>query len=723
LLGALALLLFCGEAFFPVGAALADSIRGLFDFTYNSVEMESLDMVSAQRTETDSSGFRQQYNLSLDKSFFPNLRLSAGGIFEKYDQDTSMGGQEYTSQRTNTRPYADLTLDNRLFRAGLGYSKREEERKSFGFPARGNINERHNALFGWKPEGLPSLDLRLDKSDLYDRTRQIQDSSLTSTTLNSSYVGEKFTIQYNPGLSELVNRIDDYEMQSVNHNGRFSYSDSFFNKRTRFGATYNVSDRQQRISAHGAGELAEQLGQVSGGLFLESDILDLVELDSLSALVDGQSSAISSVNIGTAASQVAKQLGIDFGTDTEVNALRILVDKELPPELADFFVWDIFVSDDNSSWQFARTVTGAEFDPFANYFQLDFPGLMARQIKVVVRPLRVNSMPPESADPQYANIQVTELQAFVRTPLADGETKNSSTSHQLNMDARTRLMERYALTHTASFFMTKTDPGLGERATLSNALSASHRFTEILTGSARLQREDITDPRDSGVAHGYSLSLRAEPLPTLRHTLVVSGRQAELGDEETTRNSVALQNRAELYRGIDVFLNGSAGLQTQGNGREQESVSLNMGADLVPHRSMTITANRSETNSDYSGGGLPEGSRKNSRSGLGLTWRPFQTLYLVASYGVVEQERRNDTLINYSLSWSPFPYGTLQLLLDYSEELRSEDQEKVTTFRPGLRWEIAPRINLTLAYYISESDSIFQTSEMETLSANLKIVY
>ena len=709
-------------ALIPGKTARADSVRALLDFDYSASDLEYLDKSTGLVTQTDTSSWGQKYNLGLEKSFFPNLRLNAGGIFEKQDMDTTIDGVETNSQRINSRPYADLTLDNQLFRGGLGYSKRESEQKGAGL-GRTDVNELYSTIFGWKPEGLPSIDLRLDKNELYDKDRQFMDSTTTTTSMTARYNTEKFDLKYSPSLRDLENRIDNFEVRDTNHVARLAYSDNYFNKRTTFGATYNINARQQDILSHGAGELSDEITQLVAGLFVASDSPTTAILSPLATLIDGLYAQITTVNLGTNAAAERKNLGLNFGIVTEVNSLRVYVDKNLASAVSDWFSWDIYSSDDNTTWQFERTVSLAPFNTFQNYFEIDFPSLSTRYIKVVVRPLRLGSVPGFSADPQYADIFVTELEAYVRTPLPDGHTKNSSTTHLLNLDARTRVMDEFPLFHDASFFLSQTTPGRGERTTLSNALSASHRFNPILSGNARILREDINELTESGAAHGISAALRADPLQTLSNTLVYSGRQEKIGEEDSLRNSLFLQNRAALYQGVDVFLDGGLSRKTEAAGEQQDTVLMSLGTNVVPHRTMTLTGNYTQSTTDTTGGLYPDAQRKETRMDVGISYRPFQTVYLSAALSQVEQETRTDTLKNYSMNWSPFPYGTLQLQFDYSEELRTEDEAKVTTIRPGIRWAIAPKIALTVSYLMTESESLLQNVEIQSIYANIKLIY
>jgi hypothetical protein len=716
------LLYLCCWFFIPAPQpALADSIRALLEFDYNTFDLESMDKATGLKSETQSETWGQNYHLNLDKTIYPNLRFNAGGIFQKDETDSTINDEDRVTTLTNTRPFADLTLKTPVYTAGVGYSKRDAEAQVDDLSRQTNINELYNAILGWRPEGLPSFDMRLEKADFYDQDRELQDTTQTTASLICRYANDKLDLQYRPFFLETEDRVNSIDTKTTIHNGRVNYSESFFNKRSSFSTTYNVSRMEIDTIAYGTGEVNSPLFPFSG----LSDLDDSPTLGALTvnpALIDGDLATSGGVNIGlppAASDRQPRNVGLGFVSDTEVNNLRIWVDRELPNDIADFFSWDIYTSADNENWHRETTVTTAPFDPFQNYFDIDFPSVTTRYIKVVVTPLTV-ILPNATSFP---DIFITEIQPYVTKPVQDAEGKNTTTTHLVNMDMRTRLMQSEELFHEISYFLVKTDPGADERYTLVNAFSGFRQLTPVFSGNFRLSREDITETTDDGEAYGYSASLRADPLPTLDHTLLFSGRRESIGDEETDTDSLFLQNRAELYKGIDAFLQGGLHRKTQETGEQDDSTIVNFGATVVPHHALTMTLSYSGTSTDQSGGDRAEGTLKDNRMDLGAAFRPFQTVYLFASIGRVEQDGKQDTLQNYSLNWSPFPYGTLQLQFAYSEDLRSEDQSKIKTIRPSLRWAIAPRISLDLSYMVTESDSVRETVDLKSFNAIVKMIY
>ena len=93
--GLLALYLIAGFSLVPFtsGDASADSLTGVLDIGYARSESKTADSFGV-KTNTQSSGFSQQYRLALNKSFYPNLNMNAAGIFDKAMTDSDSGGRQ-----------------------------------------------------------------------------------------------------------------------------------------------------------------------------------------------------------------------------------------------------------------------------------------------------------------------------------------------------------------------------------------------------------------------------------------------------------------------------------------------------------------------------------------------------------------------------------------------------------------------------------------------------
>ena len=128
------------------------------------------------------------------------------------------------------------------------------------------------------------------------------------------------------------------------------------------------------------------------------------------------------------------------------------------PSSSSSFLWDVYISTDNVTWNYHAGPFTALFGPFQNSFEIDFPNVTTRYIK---GPIPLSSLVPGSA--AFPNIFVTEVQAFLKKPAETVRGRTSTITQNLNIDTRTRILDTPYLYHTFSLFYTKqTHPGSTE---------------------------------------------------------------------------------------------------------------------------------------------------------------------------------------------------------------------------------------------------------------------
>jgi hypothetical protein len=317
---------------------------------------------------------------------------------------------------------------------------------------------------------------------------------------------------------------------------------------------------------------------------------------------------------------------------------------------------------------------------------------------------------------------VTEIQAFLSRPSADVKGKTDRTTHIFSTDSRTRLLDIPTLYYEFSYSLSKASSS-PRNSLLTNGFSLAHQFNEVFSGGARVAREDIDEPSSDGASYIYSASLNAVPFNTLSHTLLFSGRNDVLGDESVDRNSLFLQNRAHIYKGLDTFLHGGITKTTPEIGQDQDTTSWILGVSATPHRILTLTYNMDSRKTDSSGGGIPDETRTDRRRDLSLTYRPFQTVYVTGILSRVIEPDRKETLKNYTLNFSPFPDGALQINVFYSERLNTEDDGKSRSLNPSLRWNITNRAILEFSYQKIKNESDRGSSDLKTFNVNTRLIY
>lgn len=701
---------------------IAEGIGAFLELNYNNSRTDTEDETGVS-TKTKSDNFKQLYNLSLNRSFYPNLFLNAGGTFENSVTESSVDDQESESSFTSLRPFIDLTLRNPVFTAGGKYNIRELKISGTDADQLTTINENYSAVFGWKPAELPSLDVRFDTTNFYDRDRSIQDTTVDFLSLSLRYIPEYeqlkgLEVRYQPTYTKINNRLDVVVTTNTTHNGRFTFADTFYHRRISLSSSYNISHTETEITTSSAtGEILTQLFPFSG-LSSIDDTPDEGALNENSELIDGNLAAGAGVNIGRGDTK-PRNIGLDFVTASEVNVIYIWTSRELPSQIVNTFSWGIYTSQDNQNWTLFSTVPAAVFGSFQNRFEINFSNVKTRYIKVVTSPLSPAeaALAPGFTDPD--NIFVTEIQALLKTPSSeiDKTVHDSTTNHIYNLDIRTRILDVPSLYYEFSYFLTKAASAF-TNTTLSNGLSVSHSFGSDVTTQARVSREDTVLQEENGVSYLYNASVTARPLQTLSHTLNYSGELQEKEGERNNSNSFFFNNSAELYKGININLNGGVSFQRKGSGENTRNMAFSFGSGIVPHRRLTIDLYYSSGETRQTGGDQ-DLSDKTERETLGMSYKPFDTVYLLISFERIKTNVETKDLMNYGANWSPFPDGSLQFTFSYNENLNS-DGEKVTLISPNIRWNITRRTYLDVSGQLLKSESVSQKSDSIISSATFR---
>lgn len=705
----------------PVRAE-AEGLSGYLELSYSNLDTRSED-ATGNTTKTDSESLLQRYNITLDKKLFPNLTLLAGGFFERRATSTETDGTDIDTTLTRVRPEIQLRLRTPLYLVETLYNRTEEKQKNSGSSSITTVQENYYSTLQWRPDGFPDLKLQYFRTNLFDRDRRFQDSTDDRFRLTSEYKPAKsLFLRYEGLLAELDNRVEDILTRELSHAGQVVYTDRWWRGRVTVHSDYNVSYGETEIIAGAGGEVVFPVPAFAG-LSAVNDVPESGALDPNPALIDGNVTSGAGINLGLpppGGDARPRNMGLDFASDTEVNRLLVWIDRDLPQGIADAFSWQVYTSEDNQDWSLRMTVSPARFDTFFHRFEIRFTNVTARYVKVVVSPLS----PTIPSATGFPTVLVTELQAEILKSADEVRGTQYRTSHIYNLDIRTRILQAPILTHEFSYVLVKRDPAPSDY-TVSNGVSASHRFTQKVFGVARIAREDGRQKQENRVAYLYTASLTAVPLETLRHSLVFSGREETTGGKKTDSKGVFLQNTAKLYEGIDVALGAGASAITSETGRETESTQVNAAATLIPNRKVTLNLYYTDKTSTSSGGDLPEETTEVTRTGeANLSVQPIQALYLFGSYRIERrsgQEKRD--IQNYSLTFSPFPDGTLRFGFFYNETIRSDDDAKERIISPNIRWNITRRMYLDIAYSKITTDSITLSNDTEVISGTLRISF
>lgn len=726
------------------GAARADGISGLIEEEVSKGSTDLSDAASgAQRLQT--AQFTQRYRLAFDRALWPNLRFSTGGLFEQLlgSSDSLTTSSDLSSRTSNL--YANLAFGSQVLSGAAGYTRREAGSGAAGNPL---VAEELSASLGWRPEELPSLAFRYAHPTLHDASGRVQDTVADAATLTLAWNPRpKLSLRYTFDWSNPRDNLRLSETIAVRQTGGADYGATFAAWNTTVAASLSVATRRTLVNAAGDGAtLATQQFPIQGLSAVESFPATpaLVALTPNPGLLDGNLTAPASINLGVAATPPGDpnvrsvDLGLRF-TDavTPVNALYVWVDQSLVDQargldLAAKFTWTAWQSDDNLHWTQVPVVQPAwcrvgpdcapvVFPALQNRFEISIQPTQAQYLKVVTRPL----VAADTSDPRFANVMVTEVQALNVQAVMRSSGWQKSDTQLLTLGLRTQLLGRSDLSFDSSVQLARNGQtggeGLGVAWIVASGLSYGRKLSPIFLLSGRVARQDADQLRGHTGAWQWGVSLGAEELPTLGHSLSYSGQASTSAAGTATSNSIAFFNHATPYRGIGLQAGISWSIANSPGGETNRSNLLTLSASLQPHPKLTLSAGYGRTGSVLTGGARPSETQVQQHLDAGLSFNPIAALYFAGGLTWTKTEVQDYTLANLQAGFSPFQGGALQLTFGFNQTLDSGGAV-TRQIAPGLRWNVNRSIVLTASYSLLDSSGgAAGETHQRTLGANLRI--
>jgi hypothetical protein len=712
---------------FPSAAnaqGIFQGFSGLLEFNYSLISSKTTDALG-NTTKITTNTYNPRVTLSVNTNLFPKLNLNAGGVFEK-NISLSSGEQENTrTTLTRFRPYVYLTLTDPLYEASIGYNRREDTTKVTDTPHFTLISDDYLAILKWRPVGFPSIETQFERTNTYDERKEVQNTTRDYISLLSRYNYEGLDVRYQGSYIDTNDKFNNVDTKDMIHSAWLSYSNSFFNRRVLLSTTYNINYEEVKTTTQGTGTVGVQLFPLAG-LSLNDDTVNPITLGSNPALIDGNLGVSAGINIGLpplAGDNRERQMGLDFFVATEVNQLFLWFDRDLSTatDVVNFFSSNalgirVYQSPDNLNWTQVAPVS-VSLGQFQNRFEINFPGVTARFLKVVTKPLQ----PFVPVASSFPDIFVTELQAFLNKPVPGRKSRTTRTSQNYYFDSKTRILDIPLLFYELGYYYTRIDPNGQLRYTVSNGFSVNHRFSQVFSGRARVARENGEEQKEHRTAWIYDASIEAIPLKTLVNRLVFSGRDETIGGKRNNNNSIILYNIAELYKGIEMNLNVGQNFSKDESGLRTDETDVQILATVIPSRTLNMTLDYKYSIIDQSGGENPIGSANRHTGEFILSYNPFRTLFVVATIDVSAQTGQKTSVTqNYGFNWSPFPDGALQFRFFYNENLATTGiKERI--INPGVRWYLTRRSYLDFSYQRNVNKSASQKTDENFFNAQLKI--
>ena len=707
------------SAFFLPSNACADGVAFRGDFSYTNSDLEVTNKSTDEKINSDLYRFRQRYNFNLFKTIYPLLTFRAGTHFELDNVESKTEGSKVTREERTLRPFVELTMDNRLYQASLSYTRLQKNRDVTDIPNEEDVRDTFTSFLGWNPVGLPRTTLRYSQIYSSDDPKTVDDVQ-KSLILETDYDWRELRLRYSYTRLDTDDKLNDFDTLDQTHFGKIEYLHGFLDGRLTLNTGYRIQYNTFRFSQGATAEVPRQRAQ---GLFsLDNTPADGPALAVNNALIDGNLIASAGIDIGLAGDETTlTNIGLDFGFAVAVDQIRVWVDRRLSNVVANSFSWDVYTSPDNtnnSTWTLITTVSPADFGTFDNRFEILFPPVTTRFIKVVTTPL--SPTVPDANN--FPNIFVTEMQAFITASDQTSDNKITTTDQQYELGLTSKLSRKTVVGYNLFVSSRKEDQGTFDekRSLIANDLYVNHVFSRIFSGSARLGRTDSDEDDEDTVTYDYSAFLRGAYLRTFNQTIAFSGtHEIRKDDSKDTKDelSLTLRNNATLYRNWTAFLDAAyRSDRPLASDRKQKSIVLKTGTNIQPNRKLTINMNYQwqrflnpdqKTEYDYD---------------INVFFLPVKTLSFNARLQWIKRVGSPlRKFQNYNVNWSPFPDGNLQFFFNYSESFRSEGIERERSIGPGLNWIIGPYCSFEMFYTFIESESNTQEIKNHRLFAELRI--
>jgi hypothetical protein len=631
-------------------------------------------------------------------------------VYAKNDVD----GEETWSRSTLKRPSLELRWGADPFNADLSYDRNQTEISGTGFSKVTTIVESYQGRLGWKPADLPSLDVFLGRTNDYDVDRDFRDSTVDQISWTSFYNALRtLQVSYRGSYTESKDNLNGVDVKALGNDLWTQYTDRWLHDRASVQASYEISRSDTDIDVSGKGGAVTLQVPPFEGLSLLTDTPQLGALDPNPFLVDGDVFASSGVNIGVppvGGDMRPRNIGLNFFAEAEVNTIWVWIDRnQLPASFVNFYQWSVYTSSDNLTWTLRAQVGSVPLVEFRTRFEITFPNVRAQFVKVVVNPLTATVAASDPTFPNPDSIDVTEIQAFITQPITaqSRSTSLTSTTQIINTTANVIILRKPQLYYDFSYTKTRSDTSVGPPVSswnLANALNVSQPLSRIFTASGRAARLDMSFENGTGTTYQYTASLDAYPVATLSHNLSYTLIKDEKPEGTTTTNGVSLSNTAQLYTGISAYLNLGYSTQSNFNGTDIKSASLNGVISVVPNRVISVTLGQGFSESRISGLGPEEVTSRSRSTDLSASFSPYQSLYAYGSWSWQKTDVRSDLLQNYNVNWIPFQGGDLVFNFSYNESLSQADDSKSRALNSTVRWNLSPGSFLSFYYSIIKSD-------------------
>jgi hypothetical protein len=712
------------------GPALGDGLGAYVEVDFIQSQQKTTDS-SGRTTISDSITLPQRYRLYLDKQFAPTVQLNANGFYEWTPGWGTVDGLSSDVSANRWSVFASMVLGPPVLNVTPYYGRRQEwvDGTTAGVSSSSPtlINQYYGLFAGWNPFGLPLLSLRIGRTEDWDAARSFRDNRADEIIFTATYNDvENLLLQYGLRYLHNTNYINGVVSTDLNQAAQVVWTGSFFERTLSTSVNYQVALRNSTVGGSRNGTVTLQQFPVAGLSLVETfpSTPSASTLAPNPALIDGNVTASAGVNIGfapaLAGDQNYRDLGVQFAnTSTEVTSLWLWVDRALPAEIWRTFAFTVWQSDDNATW-IPVSAGSAIFDTFQNRFEIPIASTRARYLKVVTKPLP----PAVTVDRQFADILVTELQAYLVQAAGSVPYETSQLSGVFNGSLRWLILRDWNLAYGFALNASHLNDFVPRDWSVLNTFSASRPIARSVSVSAQVERTDSAQTnRPHEAVNRWGVQLSWLPIPGIGTSLTYSGFYSTLSIGNVFSNGLMLTASFDPYQGVSLF--GTAGYNWTRNerGEELNGANATVGLTLTPMQALTLTGTWGlNTSLPSATGATLLLADRTTLLQASLTFTPVAALYFNA--GVTRSTGTSQgpqTLANFSAGFSPFAGGQLLIRFGWDEWLDSQSQSRNRIFGPSVRWNIRSGTYLNVSYTWNDTVQPLLLQQARTLFAQLVI--
>ncbi|GJM43845.1 MAG: hypothetical protein DHS20C21_06870 [Gemmatimonadota bacterium] len=645
-----------------------ESVRGHLDLTVVQSEVDGV------RRNT----LRQEYTANWSRNLLPNIRTRAALRYTKFDLRDN---QTPDVSREEIQPSGELVWRHPQWTFSSSARRRDADLSTL---AGRQINDSWAFSLITRDLDLPRVTLRYDDNHIFDRDvpgtgRDTRDKRFQA---GLDHTVRSHAVSYNFTRRETDNIVSEVMSEEYGH--LFQWRAPTYRPASRVTLTsnYTMSYRQQTDRRMTEGTIPTILnGPV--GLYAEDSSPDLGPLTAFASLTDLNTSdpAEPSIDIGGAPGN--HNLGLDLRFERAVSAVYIYTDRPSGVQRA----WNVYVSDDNATWDRAEGFPRVEFNPGVNRYEVTFPTATARYVKVV--DVGVN---------EVEQVFVTELEALQVSSEERSATREGG-AHIVDGRVTYAISDDWSSTLDVSYENEPFAVAENRRERTDYTAGARYRQNGMLLHTARWQQgfeslgPDTEDRKSSTAAYGAIL----EPLETLRLTGALSGRWEYLeGRKSDETKSAVVRALGTPITGVHLSSEVSRSRTVQFDaGRRQDAWNYQVSADGAVARPLTVGMTYSQQRADVS---TETELRVRHRYGVDFNYRLTGTVYLRGSY-IQTRDLRRDSVQDYLVSWNTTPKLTMSAVASLDN---AGNRGRTRRYNANITFDATS--NSTLYWSFSQSD-------------------